>query len=323
MITFKKDYVCEKEKYLFRLFNISKTKYISMALARIQLDEISEHIDPYAIKNFIISDKSVALPPMTSDYPFVVDGVIFAICIKGQGKVKINFKEYEIKENTIITVLPSFVIEYLERTEDLMVEFLIFSIDFMTEMPPATRDIDIPRSLVQSPCIEISAAEAERYIEFHSFIVKQYKRKDHPFRVQMAIGLLYSLLSEVGGFYYSRMQEVDQEVRASSHQEEQVSAFFKLLLQHHKSEKSLQFYADKMFLTPKYLSTIVKDRTGRTAFTWINEALIASAKYLLKTTNNTILQISDELNFPNASFFGRFFKKHTGVTPVQYRENDI
>ncbi|MDH6310220.1 AraC family transcriptional activator of pobA [Dysgonomonas sp. PFB1-18] len=294
-----------------------------MALARIQLDEISEHIDPYAIKNFIISDKSVALPPMTSNYPFVVDGVIFAICIKGRGKIKINFKEYEIKANTIITVLPSFVIEYLERTEDLMVEFLIFSIDFMTQMPPSTRDIDISRSLVQSPCIEISADEAERYVEFHSFIVKQYKRKDHPFRVQMAKGLLYSLLSEVGGFYYSRMQETGQEVKASSHQEEQVSAFFRLLLQHHKDEKSLQFYADKMFLTPKYLSTIVKDRTGRTAFTWINEALIASAKYLLKTTNNTILQISDELNFPNASFFGRFFKKHTGLTPVQYRERDI
>jgi AraC-like DNA-binding protein len=107
----------------------------------------------------------------------------------------------------------------------------------------------------------------------------------------------------------------------NSYQKEQVLNFFKLLLHNHKKEKTLQFYASKMCLTPKYLSTIIKERTGRTAFSWINEVLISSTKYMLKTTDMTILQISEELNFPNPSFFGRFFKKHTGMTPVQYRES--
>ena len=294
-----------------------------MNLAKIQLDEITEYLDPYAIKNFIISDKTVSVPPTTTDYPFVIDGVVFAICINGEAKIKVNFKEYEIKKNTIITILPSFVIEYLWRSEDLMVEFLIFSIDFLSEMPTST-SLDIPKNIIQNPCLSISDDEAEKYLDFHSFIVKQYKRKDHPFRVSMAKGLLYSLLAEVGCFYYERLwnKETDDEERMTSHQEELVSVFFKLLLTHHANEKSLQFYADKMCLPPKYLYTIVKERTGRTAFAWINEALVSSAKYKLKTTKNTILQISDELNFPNPSFFGRFFKKHTGMTPVQYRESE-
>jgi len=294
-----------------------------MALARIQLDEISEYIDPFAIKNFIISDKTISIPPTTTNYPFVIDGVVFAICISGNARIKVNFKEYDIEKNSIITVLPTFVIEYITRSEDLMVEFLIFSIDFLSEMPTSS-SLDIPKNIIQSPCLKISDEEAKKYLEFHSFIVKQYKRKDHPFRVSMVKGLLYALLSDVGSFYYERLWDKtpEDDTKLTSHQEELVSGFFKLLLLHHKEEKSLQFYADKMCLTPKYVSTIVRERTGRTAFAWINEALISSAKYTLKTTDKTILQISDEFNFPNPSFFGRFFKKHTGLTPMQYRDSD-
>lgn len=293
-----------------------------MRLAKIQLDNISEYIDPYAIKNFIISDKAVIFPPLSSNLPFVLDGVAFAICVKGKANIKINFKEYSIEKDMIITIMPYFVTEFIDKSDDLMLEFLIFSIDFLTEMPTIA-NFDISKSIMQDSCLKITETEAEKYMEFHSFIVKQYKRIDHPFRKEMAKSLLYAMLTEIGGIYYNTLKkEIGAlDVSTSSHHEELISRFFKLLLLHHKQERSLQFYADKMCLTPKYLSTVIKEKTGRTAFTWINEALIASSKHLLKTTNMTILQISDEMSFPNASFFGRFFKKHTGSTPMQYREN--
>ena len=294
-----------------------------MKLARIQLEDISEQIDPYAIKNFIISDKAVDLPPLSTNYPFVIDGVTFAICISGCARIKINFKEYEIEKNTIITIMPYFVVEYLTRSDDLVIEFLVFSVDFLTEIPVST-SFDISASVLNSSCLKINETEAEKYLEFHSFILKQYKRKDHPFRKEMVKSLLYSLLAEIGGIYYNKLEEASgetQNAEVNTRQDELVARFFKLLLHHHKDEKTLQFYADKMFLTSKHLSTVIKERTGRTAFTWINEALIATAKYLLKTSDMTILQVADDLNFPNPSFFGRFFKKHTGMTPVQYRES--
>jgi len=293
-----------------------------MKLAKIQLDDISEHIDPYAIKNFIISNKAIIFPPLSSKFPFVLDGVAFAICIKGSARIKINFKEYDIEKNMIITIMPYFVTEFITRSDDLMLEFLIFSIDFLTEMPTVS-NFDISKSIMQDSCLKIPESDAEKFLEFHSFIVKQYKRREHPFRKEMAKSLLYAMLAEIGSIYYNltKNSESEEDSITSSHQEELISRFFKLLLQYHKQERSLQFYADKMCLTPKYLSTTVKERTGRTAFAWINEALIASAKHLLKTTDNTIQQISDELNFPNPSFFGRFFKKHAGMTPVQYRES--
>jgi len=292
-----------------------------MNLAKLQLEEISEQLDPYAIKNFIISDKEIPFPTLSSNYPFSIDGVAFAICIGGNARIKINFKEYEIKKNTIITIMPHFVIEYIYRSDDLMIEFLVFAPDFLTEMP-TSNNLDIYKSIVQNPCLVISDEQAEKYLEYHTFIVRQYKRKEHPFRTIMAKSLLYSLLIEVGSIYYTLLWELeDENKKSNTYLDDLMYKFFKLLLANHKQEKSLQFYADKMCLTPKYLSTVVKDRTGQTAFTWINEALISSAKYMLKTTDMTILQISDEMNFPNPSFFGRFFKKHTGLTPVQYRES--
>lgn len=292
----------------------------SMKLTKFQLADISKQIDPFAITNFVISDKASNVPLISPDYPFVLDGVAFAICIQGHGRIKVNFREYELEPNTIITILPLFVSELIDRSDDLMMEFLIFSPDFLTDMPSDSR-FDVSKHFLLTSCIKISREETDRLLDFHAFIAKQYKRKDHPYRIEMAKGLLYSLLSEIGGIYYDQFgNKEDTDNTPSSRQEDQVYKFFRLLLTHHKEEKSLEFYADKMCLTPKYLSTVIKERTGRTAFVWINEVLIASTKYMLKTTDMTILQLSEELNFPNPSFFGRFFKKHTGFTPVQYRE---
>ena len=289
-----------------------------MKLTKFILEDFSHEYNPFAIKNFIISDSADA-PNVSSDYPFVLNGLAFAICIKGKGKMRINFKEYEIEESTIITILPFFVTELITRTEDFLIEFLIFSMDFL-ENTPSKPSFDIAKSITEHSCIKVNLQEKEKLLEFHSFIVKQYKRTDHPFRVEMAKSLLFSLLTEIGSIYYSRLSDL-KDNNVNSHQKELVDKFFKLLFIHHKQEKSIQFYADKMYLTSKYLSAIVKEKTGQTAFSWINDSLISSAKYLLKTTNMTILQISEELNFPNPSFFGRFFKKHTKVTPVQYRES--
>ncbi|MDR1706823.1 MAG: helix-turn-helix domain-containing protein [Prevotella sp.] len=294
-----------------------------MKLAKIQIEDISEQIDPYAIKNFIISDQTVIFPPLSSRFPFILDGVAFAICINGTAQIRINFREYEIKKNTIITIMPHFVTEFIEKSDDLMLEFLIFSVDFLTEMPSVS-NFDISRSIIQTSCLQISEEEASKYLEFHSFIVKQYKRRDHPYRKEMAKSLLYAMLTEMGGIYYNQIKpEIDgrENNSTTSHQEELLYRFFELLLKFHRQERSMLFYADKMCLTPKYLSTLIKEQTGRTAFTWINEIIISSIKHMLKTTDKTILQISEDLNFPNASFFGRFFKKHTGMTPVEYRES--
>lgn len=83
----------------------------------------------------------------------------------------------------------------------------------------------------------------------------------------------------------------------------------------------MQFYADQLHLTPKYFSKLIKQSTGKTAGEWIDELVIVAAKGMLKSSNLTVAQISEELNFANPSFFGRYFKSKTGLTPKQFQSS--
>ena len=86
-----------------------------------------------------------------------------------------------------------------------------------------------------------------------------------------------------------------------------------------KKSESVSYYADKMFLTAKHLSTVVKEISGKTAGEWIDSLVVLEAKALLKSSEMSIQEIADELHFANQSFFGKYFKHHTGMSPKEYR----
>ena len=92
---------------------------------------------------------------------------------------------------------------------------------------------------------------------------------------------------------------------------------------HYKTEHKVLFYADRLHVTPDYLSTLVRGISGITASEWINKFMLLKAKIMLKSTKMTIQQVSQELNFPSQTFFGKYFKRLTGVSPKEYRRSGI
>ena len=97
--------------------------------------------------------------------------------------------------------------------------------------------------------------------------------------------------------------------------------FLNLVQIHFKIERFLKFYAEKLDLTPKHLSRTMKNLTGFTAVEWIERYVVLEAKVMLKASNLNIQQISDELNFPSQSFFGKYFKKNVGMSPKEFRNS--
>lgn len=287
---------------------------------KISFDESSIQSSPSIIKNFIVSDNSTNVQDHFLDlrYPHIVEGITFAICTKGNSRIKINLQEYEVTANTLISIIPGYIIELISESDDLSIEFLFFTFDFIADLK-LTMDIDIPEKMGQMPCLKITEEETQSLLEFHAFIVKQYKKTDHLYREKIAKSLLYTLICEVMQLYHN--SKLVESPRTKSRQEELITQFVELLFKYHQQERSVTFYADKMFLTPKYLSKVIKDVTGKPILQWIDEMVIMAAKALLKTSNMTILQISEELHFANASFFGSFFRKRVGMTPIQYRES--
>lgn len=282
--------------------------------------QITSTENPDAIKNYIVSDSTFKYPEISTEHPFIIDGVAIIMCKGGSGKVRINFREFTVEKNTIVSIFPYYIVEFIDQSknEDFELEFIVFSVDFVTSIDlPRRPNFDISQKILESPCLKVTNEEFSAMLDFHSFIVKQYNRKDHPFRESLARTLLYALFTEIAAIYISK----DELNIKLTHNQEIVNRFFLLLVEHHRDHRNVVFYADKMFLTPKYLTTLIKKKTGKNVLAWINESVIVSAKYMLKTTTKTVAEISDELNFPNPSFFGRLFKKVTGLTPVQYRRN--
>ncbi|MFG6396731.1 MAG: helix-turn-helix domain-containing protein, partial [Muribaculaceae bacterium] len=98
-----------------------------------------------------------------------------------------------------------------------------------------------------------------------------------------------------------------------------VRTFLRLVRNNHRQERAIGFYADQMFISPKYLSLIIKEATGRSAAEWIDQYVIQEAKNLLKYSGKNVQQVAYELNFSNQSSFGKYFKHLTGLSPTQFQ----
>ncbi|MDR1504373.1 MAG: helix-turn-helix domain-containing protein [Prevotella sp.] len=285
--------------------------------SRITLEDISDKATISVIENFIISDGYKEYPNISFEHPYILDGVAFMICLNGIGKMKINLREYHIEKNSIITFFPGSIIELQEKSDDFLMEYLFFSFDFLSDLKiPANSDIAL--KIEQTPCVKINEEKKQILLDYHSFIAKQYKRNEQLYKEEIAKNLLGALMIEVSSIY---IECRDNEISSTTRKEEIFNQFIKLLFKHHREERSISFYADKLCLTPKYLAQIIKKVSGKPTLDWITEITILSIKAMLKSSSYTVMQISEDLNFPNPSFFGRFFKKHTGLTPMQYRES--
>lgn len=151
-------------------------------------------------------------------------------------------------------------------------------------------------------------------------IVENYNNKEKAYKEEIIKAMLLAVVLEVGSEYAKYQQTRLPAVK--TRKEELTEMFITLLLTHYKTGHHVAFYAEKMLITPKYLSAVVKEVIGLGALDCINEVVIAKVKSYLRNSQRTVLQISDEFNFPNSSFFGRYFKQHTGETPLQYRNHN-
>ena len=99
-----------------------------------------------------------------------------------------------------------------------------------------------------------------------------------------------------------------------------VHDFMRLVHLHYTRERSVNFYASQLFISPKYLSLLVKEATGRSAARWIDHFVITEAKNLLRFSGKNVQQVAYALNFSNQSSFGKYFKHLTGMSPTEYQK---
>jgi len=272
-----------------------------------------------AIQYYSLTNSSTPTPScMSFKHPFLAKGMLFGLCLKGSARLRINLKEYMLTANSIFIILPNQIFESLEKTDDNFVECLFFSTDFVNSLP-LPKDFDVLNKMSHSPCLPVSEDTMKELIEYHSFIVRICDKNRAIHNESVSKSLMYAFIALVASLYTEVNLETGLKLNARG--KVIVDEFSKLLIKYNKQERKASFYSDKLCISTPYLSRTLKEITGRSVNAWITEAVILEAKILLKSSELTILEVSEELNFPNPSFFIRYFKQYAGMTPLKYRES--
>lgn len=247
--------------------------------------------------------------------PFRIDMTMAIIYERGSADLKINMRDYHIEAPAVLLVLNDQIYQSAGHSEDLRSKVILMSRSFSDSLFANSGEIlPLKSSIMKNPVMKIENEE-NVFGQFFQLLQNIAASPRQEFKIESARHLTLSM------FYgYSHLKHEVNEVKSTnSHQEEIFTKFTELLERHHKKEREIAFYADKMCMTSKHLSQVIKDYTGKTALGIIEEYVISEAKSMLLSTTMSIQQISDELKFPSQSVFGKYFKRVAGISPSEYR----
>ncbi len=254
-----------------------------------------------------------------NDITTLIQGVTIGVTVSGTTRLRINGKPYELRPNTLFIFNENTVIEQVKASIRSSGYMLTYSRSYLNRIHVDTQDvISIYHGFMGEPCITVDPDEAS-YINDLSKLMRATLAGDATTanRDRVLAALFAAMFHYVMGIIPKHTFVGQADV--SNRTDELFNRFVVLLREHCRTQRSVEFYAAQMGITPKYLSLILKKKSGRNASKLIDEAVVYEAKRLLKYSGLSIGEISDNLNFTSQSFFGKYFKQRVGVSPSRYK----
>lgn len=250
--------------------------------------------------------------------PIRIDGLVIILCTRGEGEITIDLSTYELKRNTLFIIQPNNYVRSVFTSSDFEAISVICSTHTVEAILPKLTDM-LPMLMQHRmmPATDLTEDEAEGIMAFYKFIKLKLNGPASTFLHHKVLCMLQAALFEMMDIRLAR-EDASQIIR--TRKEEIMARFILSVTDNFRQERQVAFYAKQLCITPKHLSTVVKETSGRTAGEWIDSYVMMEAKMLLHTTDLTIQEISSRLNFTNQSFFGKYFKHHAGISPTQFRE---
>lgn len=242
---------------------------------------------------------------------------IFAVCMEGSLKASINLVDYEIKQNDLITLLPGTIIQLRERTEKVRLGFVGYSSECVGRINLITSLLSVYQKVTENPVIPLREEIPTYFRDYFSLVSRLVYNETINIGSELAEASLNSMLVGIRMLYqaYSSLE------RSATRKENICKELVQAVTQYYTTERRAQFYADQLGISLQHLSTTVKQVTNRNVLDIIAYVVIMDAKAKLKSTSMTIQEIAFSLNFPTASFFGKYFRRHVGMTPIEFRQS--
>jgi len=253
--------------------------------------------------------------------PFRSDSFAIFVVQKGEIMVECNLNNYNLVTNSVFFALPDSLYELQYISADLSFTCVAFRKDYLDKQRFYQSSLDIihifcsemqlHHALTEEECTDLS-------ITITALQKKTLLRERTPYYDEI-VHHNFSLLIYQAASVFSKHISISP---PQLNRKEEISVnFLNLLSERFKKERSVQYYADALFITARHLSQVVKEITGKTAGDLIDEAVIKEAKVLLSQPAMNVAQAASKLEFSNQSFFGKYFKHHTGLSPAEYRKN--
>jgi len=254
-------------------------------------------------------------------YPYRGANYAFIIILKGELTIQLNLITYKIAQNEMLVVRQQTVIQILKKTDNLKISSNSFTTDFILKNDFKKNEFDVLDFFTAKniPKLKLKKTDINNTKILLKLIKKQNLKniKNKVFRNEIIKHSFSLLLYLFGALFKNEYPNLEADL---TRKEELTMRFLKVLNENFKNEKSVKFYASTLCLTPDYLSKILKETTGKTASQLIDDTVIIEAKILLNNATGSVAEIAEELKFSNQSFFGKYFKKHVGFSPSDFRK---
>ena len=255
--------------------------------------------------------------PSALKSPFMIDGVGLIICRQGNFTFILNQKTFSAKAGDTLFLPKDSLFQVLQASDNVEVYIFIYQTDPIRDfMGNSVVSMHLYSHLATEPCYVWNTGEEEEVLKYLSLLDSTLKIEENPFNRYEQKLLLLALTHRLCSVY---TRKPIAEKTSVSHKHDIFIRLVQLIEQYYTKERGVDFYADKLCLSPKYLSALSKSICGYTVQELVFKSIIRKSISLLKNTQKNVQEISDFFNFPNASYFGTFFKKQTGMSPQQYR----
>lgn len=266
--------------------------------------------------NFMIMDLVYpAGKGVTMTFPRRVDGIVCIYCVAGDFDMSIGMDDYHVRVDNFTITLPGDIVRFAREdlSQSAMLRIMALSDNLLQEM-----EFDFNKAQIVFEHRMIKASLQYKVL-IHHFrnLFRSIILASHDESVKSLGYMLRSMNIEINHLWETMVDNPASKQETGGYA--LTGEFVSLVSKHHAERRDLGFYASKMSLTPKYLSAAVKRESGRTAVEWISSYVIREAKYYLRNTGLPIKKIAWDLNFKNQMDFYRYFRRHVGMSPKEYR----
>ena len=288
-----------------------------MTIKDIHLEEASRYGHAqYMTEGLILAESTNNASEQSQ--PVRLNFIMMALCEEGHAQYTIDTRKLHVTPGDLFFISERHIVEKIEASPDFKSLYILVSTKFYHGFVQNVQNVS---SLLifskNNPVVALTQEEIEVFKNFYHLIWQKMENHEHHFRTDLVKSLLLAMFYDMSNIIWRVGNKKPEKTRRGDTIFEN---FIRLVEENYRTERRVSWYAEKLGISGKYLSEIIKQVSQRTPNQWIDDYVVLEIRVMLKNSTKTVRDIAKELNFANQSFLGKYFKEHVGVSPTEFRK---